>query len=312
MEERLYYQNFNIAKEFGYNKLISAISLKMEIDGLNGQIWDHFYIYKLIKNVEISALGLVIFKTNGLIIKSKIDIFHPELQKPSFGYIHKKGDLEKYSREGGSFTIPLFITNSLYTNSTPILNIEINDLYSVKLFVKCEINPQPELNYPVKQIIKQNQSQIFNFDKNDMVVKKKISLHGLVDYILFVCDPTMIIDKIDFVLHGISQTYPYHVLNQLQPYYHLNRILPKNYHLMVFNSHGQHGLNFSKISECNVTFHFKKNGGGNIYVIAESNNIEHYDGFAYSMIYSYNTHIDHLSNDTLRSEKDDEFIRIEI
>jgi hypothetical protein len=313
MTEIPYYQDLNLGKKFGYGKLISTLDLKMEIDELDGEIWDPFFVYNLIKNIEIEITGCTYFRTNGLIIKSKIDMFYPKFKNESYGYIHKKADLEKYSGEGGTFTIPLFITNTLYTNTNPVLKIEINELYPVKLFVRYKTIPQlSDITYPIKKIIKDNQSKILNIEKNNMTVKRKIMFHGVVDYIIFVCDPNITIDKIDFNIHGITQTYPYYVLNQLQPHYYLNKILPKNYCLITFNLHGQIGLNFSKLEECEATFNFRTNNGGNIYIIAESNNIEYFDGWGYAMYYSYVPNYEKLENSILRSENNDGFIRIVI
>lgn len=245
----------------------------------NGVIWNKFFTYDLIKNINICRDGISIFQTNGLFIKSKIDIFQNNYKTIKNGYIFKKKDLVFLSGKDFIFEIPLFnsIIPLTYFSSVTIdmeLNKEITNPTILNNDIKISFKPiyidLPE-KYSFGMTMNHLEKIIIQKDINK--ISYKVKTGGLIEYLLFVVDDNIKIESIEFCYFNMVEKYSYSDLNIILPYYYLKHKIPGEYLFNSFIKNNQGGFNFNNIDDFIINFNFKKNNGGSIYLVSESKNI---------------------------------------
>lgn len=296
-KKRLYKEPFSLINNFGLekNNFITRIDLEIKIEKLPmGQIWTQFFIYKLIKYISIEIDSYSIFQTNGLSILSKIDLFENKYKSNKFGYVYKKEDLIEISKNGFEFFVPLFLTNSipLFTPQFIEFKLMLNNIdTNIEIFVIAQINKIENPN--IKNIIMMNQFQKIEINPFLEKIKEKIKIDGIIDHLSFYVEGDLIVDNVQLIMNDCQlPSQSYDILNKIQPFYYLNSNIPERYLFMAFSGNGQNGLNIRKIDFFDINIKFKKNNGGNIYLIAQNKNFENYEKNLYRIVYEYNHFFD--------------------
>ncbi len=266
---------------------IMHIYLKISTEKLDDDVmFEEFFPYKILKNIEITTENNnVIFRTNGMIIKSIIDTQHKfNYQDLKYGYIYKEADLIKASQEPSEFIIPIFLKNTLYVSKTinPVyLKVNLNDylldkikIYYQPLFIDA-IQQAPSNNI-IKTAI--NQMEIIKINEYHDIITYNSQINGVIDHLLFYVDGKSKVSHIKIILNNLEAEYSYKDLNALLPYYYFGRSLPKNYMFLSYSQNKQFGLALHKIDKCEIIIYLKKNDGGNIYIMSQNKNLIELNG----------------------------------
>lgn len=269
---------------FEGNKGIENIWLKIYADKLpDNHYWEKFFAYNMLRNIEIymgdgdgDGDGLKIFNTNGIIIKSKIDVFHKDYQTINNGYVYKNDDLINLSEKSSVYYIPLFLSNPIPNNLMDVrLTIELNDYFSDKIKIGVLVNEFSCNNWKNYKEYKIDQMEIIKLDNNYDNIYHKIQSNGFIEYLLFYIDEGNKIKDLQIKFNGMIDNYTFDDLNLLLPYHYLGYQIPKNYMLLPLSNKNNSGCAFSKIELIEIKINLKKNVGGNIYIMSLDKNIIH-------------------------------------
>ena len=320
--KKIYKNPFNLNKKFGHNNCITDLQLEININKVvspaNVLLTKNF-IYKLIKYIEITTQGNIIFQINGIFIKSKIELFLNKSGKKQFKYLENDETLMDLSKNNTSFILPLFLKNTLPLDgyNDNFLEILLNDKIfelgiEMDIFVCASLKSIDNLTNEFINKITLNSLQKINIESNKKVIKETIKFYGVLDYLCLYIDGDMEIDKIK--LHAneyLLNEYSYNILNKLSPFIYLDDIIPSEFLFISFNLHGQGGFDASKIPTFDIEFQLKKNNGGVIYLMSESKNIEFYQGgiygfkFSGSQLFDYDYNLDLIHYKTMTSNNNE-------
>lgn len=272
----LLYNNLpiKINKDNSYIDLIYLIINTNELP--ENYMWDDFFAFKLLKNIKISMDDHIIFNTNGMIIKSKIDVFNQSYKKKEFGYIYDKQELNDASIKSNKYYIPLFLPTTLpNTQSDILMRIDLNPYLLNKIKISIFIHEFCiSSDDHFKSLIKIDQMEIIPIDKNVMNLDYNLKSDGVIEYFLFYIDNNIKVENISIVINDLFKNdYTYADLNALLPFYYLGYQLPKNYMFISFSNNDQDGLCLSRFNSVKLEIKFKKNEGGNIYVMSLNRNV---------------------------------------
>jgi hypothetical protein len=282
-------------KGFHYHDLYN-IRLKVYTDVLQKNIvWSSFFIYKLMKSVKLLLNGVIVFQTNGLFIKSKIDVLESQYQKMFYGYVYDQEELMTLSKTKYEFEVPLFLFNNIpLTSAITHLALDIE----LDKDITCPYLENPPIKVSVVPIYRTQLPPTFmNFVTTNNLEHIPIPLDcdhlmysikncGLVKYVIIHVIGESKIDEITFSYNGITgRNHKYIDLNQLSPYYYLGKGLPKEYMYLSFDENGQGGINYDRFDHVNITFKFQKNNGGDIYLLSENKNILRSQNAVYAFLY---------------------------
>lgn len=274
------YDNKPIQLNSVYRNGFEEIYLKICVDKLeNDQIWDEYFVYKMLKHIEITANSMLLFQTNGMIIKSMIDVFHNKYKQKYYGYVYEKNDLIEISKQPYIFYIPLFMDKiiPLHCEYTSILmDIKLDTYFSDKTTVYVVPKYVSETKKTFDDVIIKtatHQSKLIDVPENIMSITYDLKMDGLIDYLLFYVDNGIEVNTMELDILGVRSKILYADLNILLPYYYLKNMLPSNYLFISFSQNDQCGLNLSRLASVKINFEFKKNNGGNIYLMTNSKNI---------------------------------------
>jgi hypothetical protein len=296
------------------------LNLRVHIDKLpDDVIWEPFFIYKLIKKITCEYGGNIIFQTNGLFIRSKIELGKQQLKKSFYGYIYDEQELEELSKKEFDFFVPLFFPQDmpLYSAcfSSPTITIDFDTRLTnnkkVLAPIKIFLEPVYRNLFAITKFDKK--ITINDFRKIDIPNNKNIFTYNfnnhLIEYLLFIVDGTSKIQRITIEANSIILgSYDYTELNSVIPYHYLGHTSPEEYMFISFMGNCHEGLNLSKV-DFTINFGLGENNGGHIYLLSEVKNILHVESGAACMRFSNHSrqfddiHSDEISINKISSNK---------
>lgn len=253
------------------NCIIKEMFLKLTVNiPLNDSLFSEFFPYKLFQKIELLSNDYVLFTTNGMIIKSEIDVFNKEYKMIKYGYIHEKNDLIYASENPVEFLIPLFLKFEIpMTKECKMqLRIDCDDLID-------DVNIRSHLVMENKETINETYGSNIKTNQMDIIIPEGLSMthnmtyQGHVRHILFCIEGDIKVSEVKIALYHNHETFSYTELNVLIPYY-CGYKLPKNYMLICYPENEKPE---PRKVEHEIEFKLKRNNGGKIYVISQGNNV---------------------------------------
>ncbi len=267
-------------------------------------IWVKFFIYKLLRLITIEVGGQLIFQTNGLFIKSKIEVFNENENYKLIenGYISEESDLKRISKKENEFEIPLFLFDDIPLKSIDreiSITVETNEWITMPKMIhipfKIAIVPifgnGNLLPNKIDRQVSINNMECIKIDDELKEITHVVRMGGLLNHLIIYINGSIVIETVQFFYNDIVKCYSFDDLNKILPFYYLGKCLPKNFLFISFSKYQQGGINYDRFYDIRIRFRFLKNDGGNIYLMSEAVNFillrENYFGLRYSSAYRF-------------------------
>lgn len=236
-------------------------------------------VYKLIEKVSIELHDQIIYNVNGLILKILMELNR------------KPNDLHNHNLIQNKFILPLFLSYKIpigHIIGYPILKIKLND----KIINNSQINVNALVNYSdgvdmeENKVIKVNtyHEKRIEINENDHEYEYTCEheMDSQIEYFLFYIEGDIEIENVLLNMNStFFKTYIYEEMNTLFPYLrnklcNFNSDFPNNLMMVSFMNYPDFGLDLRRLDSMKLKFKFRKNNGGNIYVITSNTNVAIY------------------------------------
>lgn len=272
------YVNTPINLKSKKNECVDLICILFKIDILPVPvIWDHFFIYKYIQNINIlNKNDKIIYATNGLYLKANNDL--KETNNFLIKNMNDDDELMKISGEGGSYCLPMLHDKSIQFGDSDIkLCIQFNCNITTPLLIKPPIKTKIICRY--KENIQNNQlynliplCQRIEIPPNVSKYEYTLQFDDVTKYFLFYCVDIEVMN-IQLTFNEYEWMYTYDQLNMILPALHLNNFPHEDKYLYIPVAMGANmGVELKKLDVVNITFTFRENKGGYIYLLSEIKN----------------------------------------
>lgn len=261
-------------------KKINTISLMIETSNLPDDIvWDKFFIYKYIENIKLYNDDGIIFSTNGLFMKSDIDLNRKDDQLFIIKQLDDKEILENLSQQCTLYYFSIYNKYHDFSDDNAKLDIQINTNLTVPEIDNAPIKLKIILENNERDILTQTNTfmpwcERIEIPNNVVEYKYHTDMQGILKYFLFYIDGDIKINNVLVLFNNYIQSYFFNNFNTMLPYIHLNKIpSDTNYLYIPFclsnNPNSQSGLDLDIPTKVNIIFNFMENKGGQVYLLSE-------------------------------------------
>lgn len=306
---------------------LDKIWLNFELDKLpTGYVWNDYFIFRYLKLIRIELDHLNFYETNGLFLKTQIDLQTPPEKMNLFTYCDTNDEdtLKYISNRPIKLFIPITLPFDLPLHKMMYnvkLHIEFNEQITTPIMtnlpIKTNILCSYSLNEKPNNVILQNNLELYHSYKphcEKIKINKEYGYHykhelkclPRIRYLLFYIEGDIEIESMTISANDINCTYNYTQMNVLFPFINLPNLPMGNELFVPFTNNDLDGLAVSKIDRFVIHINFSKNDGGNVYIISEITN----------MISDINTHpiwrySDHVKMDCWRLSDNSDNLCIE-
>ena len=316
-------------------KYLDSIWLNFEIDKLpQNYAWDEYFIFKYLRSITIKMDDLIFYKTNGLILKTHIDMStrHPRNTLFKYSNTCDKNTLKYIVCQNMQLYVPIELPIRLpiqNITSDIKLHIEFNEHITIPMmsnlpirvnviFKYCDENDKMiKLSYPKNDpnlcyLPQPYCEKIIINEEFGNIHKHKFICNSYIKHLIIYIDGDIEIDSVKITLnHSMEKTYAYMQMNTIFPY--LNDVNTTDKILFIPFKNNDHfdGINLNRVDSTEIEFRFSKNNGGNMYILSEITNIIKNINTQPSLLFTTNIKMDDWSRlDNIMYQYDGNFIDI--